>query len=219
MNKGPYSTAFPFLQCVYWSSSHGEAYTQIWRRYRGGETVSQISLSIHWYLYTLTLRLRSCTRVLRSGFGTIFRSFARESMAYHRSFTDAHHLALRLCRVALPGWDPILRELEQQMMTEFDYTREAHNLQTARANILKSPFANRVKIPEPKIELFSKNVLVMEYLNGKKLAEDARTSWHQSWTGTKTWQGRYSWRSNAHFLSRKMSEERRRSRGPLFTKS
>lgn len=77
-----------------------------------------------------------------------------------------------LCRVALPGWDPILKELEQQMMTEFDYVIEARNLQAARANILKSPFANRVKIPEPKIELCSPSVLVMEYLDGKKLADD-----------------------------------------------
>lgn len=58
------------------------------------------------------------------------------------------------------------------MMTEFDYVIEARNLQAARANILKSPFANRVKIPEPKIELCSPSVLVMEYLDGKKLADD-----------------------------------------------
>ena len=87
--------------------------------------------------------------------------------------TEAHITqTLRLCRVALPGWGPILKELEQQMMTEFDYANEAQNLQAARANILKSPFANRVKIPEPKIELCSSSVLVMEFLDGKKLAED-----------------------------------------------
>ena len=76
-----------------------------------------------------------------------------------------------LCKVALPGWDPILRELEMQMMTEFDYMNEAHNLQLVRANMAKSPYANRVVVPAPLIHLCSKNLLMMDYLNGKKLAE------------------------------------------------
>ena len=77
-----------------------------------------------------------------------------------------------LCKIALPGWDPILRELEQQMMTEFDYNIEAQNLQRVRANMAKSPYANKVVVPEPRIKLSSKNVLVMEYLSGKKLAKN-----------------------------------------------
>ncbi|KAL7538746.1 hypothetical protein ACHAXR_009624 [Thalassiosira sp. AJA248-18] len=75
-----------------------------------------------------------------------------------------------LCKVALPGWDPILRELEMQMMTEFDYHNEAHNLQLVRANMAKSPYANKVRVPEPMIDLCSTNLLVMEFLSGKKLA-------------------------------------------------
>lgn len=75
-----------------------------------------------------------------------------------------------LCKVALPGWDPILRELEQQMMTEFDYNNEAHNLEVIRNNMAKSPYANKVRIPQPAKELCSNNLLVMEYLSGKKLA-------------------------------------------------
>lgn len=102
-----------------------------------------------------------------------------------------------LCKVALPGWDPILRELEvsllhmrcfilwcyempklkstyyyaqMQMMTEFDYNNEAHNLVCVRNNIARSPYANKVVIPEPKLDLCSKRLLVMEYLSGKKLA-------------------------------------------------
>eukprot|EP00571_Detonula_confervacea_P002042 CAMPEP_0172323202 /NCGR_PEP_ID=MMETSP1058-20130122/48138_1 /TAXON_ID=83371 /ORGANISM="Detonula confervacea, Strain CCMP 353" /LENGTH=573 /DNA_ID=CAMNT_0013039151 /DNA_START=53 /DNA_END=1774 /DNA_ORIENTATION=- len=76
-----------------------------------------------------------------------------------------------LCKIALPGWDPILRELEMQMMTEFDYNNESHNLQHVRANMAKSPYANKVCVPEPMINLCSTNVLVMEFLSGKKLAE------------------------------------------------
>lgn len=138
-------------------------------------------------------------------------------MAYHRSFTEAHHLALRLCRVALPGWDPILRELEQQMMTEFDYTREAHNLQAARANILKSPFANRVKIPEPKIELCSKNVLVMEYLNGKKLAEDVEDKLASILDGDKDMARKVLMaKQRALFESKDVGREKKKSRTSFY---
>jgi aarF domain-containing kinase len=75
-----------------------------------------------------------------------------------------------LCTVALPGWEPILREFETQIMTEFDYGNEANNLQLVRANVARSPYANKVRVPEPMINLCSKNLLVMEYLSGKKMA-------------------------------------------------
>lgn len=75
-----------------------------------------------------------------------------------------------LCTVALPGWEPILREFETQIMTEFDYGNEANNLRLVRANMARSPYANKVRVPEPMIDLCSKNLLVMEYLSGKKLA-------------------------------------------------
>ena len=58
-----------------------------------------------------------------------------------------------------------------QMMTEFDYINEAHNLQLVRGNMAKSPYANKVRVPQPVIDLCSKNLLVMEFLPGKKLAD------------------------------------------------
>lgn len=87
-------------------------------------------------------------------------------------FADDFKVFRTLCKVALPGWDPILRELETQMLTEFDYQNEAHNLQLVRSNMQKSPYANKVRVPEPMINLCSKNLLVMEYLSGNKLAEN-----------------------------------------------
>mmetsp|Transcript_8367 Transcript_8367/g.17754 ORF Transcript_8367/g.17754 Transcript_8367/m.17754 type:complete len:440 (-) Transcript_8367:822-2141(-) len=75
-----------------------------------------------------------------------------------------------LCRVALPGWGPILTELQRQMMTEFDYTSEAASLRVVRANMAKSPYSKRVKVPEPAEALCSRTVLVMEMLEGTKLA-------------------------------------------------
>ena len=58
-----------------------------------------------------------------------------------------------------------------QMMTEFDYINEANNLKVVRGNMQKSPYRNKVVVPQPRIDLCSKNLLVMEYLPGKKLAE------------------------------------------------
>jgi aarF domain-containing kinase len=75
-----------------------------------------------------------------------------------------------LCRIALPGWKPILVELQKQMMTEFDYNQEARNLEEVFENMMLSPYREKVAIPRPIHELCSKNLLVMEYLHGKKLS-------------------------------------------------
>mmetsp|Transcript_24238 Transcript_24238/g.35916 ORF Transcript_24238/g.35916 Transcript_24238/m.35916 type:complete len:620 (+) Transcript_24238:134-1993(+) len=75
-----------------------------------------------------------------------------------------------LCRVALPGWEPILQELQRQMMTEFCYLNEGDNLASVRTNMANSPYAKRLIVPEPAMALCSKNLLVMELLEGTKLA-------------------------------------------------
>jgi len=80
-----------------------------------------------------------------------------------------------LCRVALPGWKRFLNELERQMMTEFDYRRELLNLQTAGKNLNDSPYRNKAVIPQPIEECSSPYVLVMELLEGEKLADVAET--------------------------------------------
>ena len=74
-----------------------------------------------------------------------------------------------LCRVALPGWSPILRELESQMMTEFDYLYEANNLDQVRKNMMASPYRKKVVVPMPVKGFCTENVLIMEYLDGVKL--------------------------------------------------
>ena len=74
-----------------------------------------------------------------------------------------------LCRVALPGWSPILRELESQMMTEFDYHHEANNLDHVRKNMMASSYRKKVVVPMPVKEFCTQNVLIMEYLEGVKL--------------------------------------------------
>jgi aarF domain-containing kinase len=90
-----------------------------------------------------------------------------------------------LCRVALPGWRKFLDELERQMMTEFDYRQEASNLRIARSNMMESPFKNKVVIPEPIEDCSSPYVLVMELLEGEKLAEAAESQLTQILEGNR----------------------------------
>uniref|UniRef100_K3WDH8 ABC1 atypical kinase-like domain-containing protein n=1 Tax=Globisporangium ultimum (strain ATCC 200006 / CBS 805.95 / DAOM BR144) TaxID=431595 RepID=K3WDH8_GLOUD len=75
------------------------------------------------------------------------------------------------CRLFQPAHLPYLEEVEKQFMTEFDYYEEAKNLETVRANIAKSPYASKIAIPEPKFEYCTKEVLVMEFLKGRKLLD------------------------------------------------
>ena len=76
-----------------------------------------------------------------------------------------------LCRVALPGWKPILQELERQIMTEFDYRNEAASLQEVRTNMARTEYAKKICIPQPVPPLCSKHMLVMQMLDGKRLSE------------------------------------------------
>ena len=78
-----------------------------------------------------------------------------------------------LCRVALPGWSPVLPELEKQFMTEFDYRNEASNLQSVRRNMMASPYKHKVKVPEPMMAFTTKNMLLMEKIEGEKLVLSA----------------------------------------------
>lgn len=75
------------------------------------------------------------------------------------------------CRYFQPAHLPYLVEIEKQFMTEFNYVEEAKNLDTVRRNIAKSPYAEKVAIPKPKMELCTKEVLVMEFLKGRKLLD------------------------------------------------
>jgi aarF domain-containing kinase len=83
-----------------------------------------------------------------------------------------------LCRIAIPSWLSLLNALEEQVMTEFDYRREAQSLQTVRDSIMHSSsrYRHRVCVPQPIHELCCENVLVMEMLHGKKLIDSIRDS-------------------------------------------
>lgn len=78
------------------------------------------------------------------------------------------------CKLAQPEQLPVLDEIERAFLTEFDYEREAAALQAAADALARSPFVSRVAIPRPLPELCSKQVLVMEYLDGEKLVDALR---------------------------------------------
>ena len=102
-----------------------------------------------------------------------------------------------VCRIALPGWSPILPELERQFMTEFDYMNEAANLKSVRENMLNSPYRNHVYVPEPLLKFSTRNVLIMEKLEGEKIASDAERKLTNALNGDKT-------------LAKTLMEERRK---------
>ena len=57
--------------------------------------------------------------------------------------------------------------MEDQFLKEFDYIKEAENLQVAYDNM--KPFSDDVEVPKPYKNLCTRNVLVMSYLPGDKL--------------------------------------------------
>ena len=69
------------------------------------------------------------------------------------------------CEFALPQHVPAFAEIERQFCTEFDYRGEAQNLALIRNN-LREKYKDRIEIPEPHLDLCSKHILVMEFLDG-----------------------------------------------------
>ena len=79
------------------------------------------------------------------------------------------------CEVAQPVHVPPLIEIEKQFMTEFDYRREAEQLEKIRDNMDKSGIIGRLcEIPAPYLELCTKRVLVMEELKADKLVVELK---------------------------------------------
>ena len=73
-------------------------------------------------------------------------------------------------RIAQPVHVPPLQEVEEQFATEFDYVAEAKNLEAVRSNLQKAGILeSKCQVPKPYLEFCTKNVLVMEELQGEKL--------------------------------------------------
>jgi aarF domain-containing kinase len=75
-------------------------------------------------------------------------------------------------QVAQPVHVPPLEEIEKQFMTEFDYQKEAQQMNNVRNNLIKAGLAGKGKmsiVPKPFMDFCTKRVLVMEELKGEKL--------------------------------------------------
>lgn len=88
-------------------------------------------------------------------------------------------------QVAQPVHVPPLDEIEKQFMTEFDYRREAEQLDKVRRNMVAAGIAGGEEgrggagrlcaIPRPHLDLCTKRVLVMEELRGDKLVVELKS--------------------------------------------
>ena len=75
-------------------------------------------------------------------------------------------------QVAQPVHVPALEEVEKQFMNEFDYEREAQQLNDVRENLVKAGLEGPGKlcrVPKPYLNLARKRILVMEELIGDKI--------------------------------------------------
>ena len=76
------------------------------------------------------------------------------------------------CRVALPHLVVSLEEIERQFLTEFDYSLEAQNLDQVRRNLTEvGGWGSKVVVPRPHHELCTKRVLVMDFVEGRRVIE------------------------------------------------
>eukprot|EP00388_Colpodella_angusta_P005422 GDKJ01016768.1.p1 GENE.GDKJ01016768.1~~GDKJ01016768.1.p1 ORF type:complete len:549 (-),score=109.02 GDKJ01016768.1:74-1720(-) len=85
---------------------------------------------------------------------------------------------IAFCGLAQPAHLPFLYEIERQFLTEFDYVREAENLELIRNKIIPV-YGDRVVIPKPFKHLCRKEVLVMEELEGDILSNVIRKQYER----------------------------------------
>ena len=83
--------------------------------------------------------------------------------------------AKKFAAVALPEHVQALEEVEKQFANEFDYRREAAQLELIRGNLARAGSFGEIVVPAPLPALCSKRVLVMEEVpNAKKLTSELR---------------------------------------------
>lgn len=78
------------------------------------------------------------------------------------------------CRYLMPQNLPYFSEVKKQFQTEFDYIGEARNLAEVSANLEQSQWRDRVAVPHPIMNLCTKTVLTMTYLEGERMIDGIR---------------------------------------------
>ena len=77
------------------------------------------------------------------------------------------------CEMAMPQHVPAFDEIEKQFCSEFDYRKEGENLELIR-NAITPKWGKHFEVPKPYLNLCSKHVLIMDYLEGIKLVDGIR---------------------------------------------
>lgn len=80
------------------------------------------------------------------------------------------------CSLAMPQHVSALEEIERAFLTEFDYVREATYLNAVRNNIMPK-YGSMVTIPKAHMNLCSKDILVMEFLDGIKMVDGIKKNY------------------------------------------
>ena len=70
--------------------------------------------------------------------------------------------AAKLVRILLPALCPAVLEARRRFMLEFDYVREAGDMESVRVH----KRSRRVFVPRPFMDLTTRTCLVMEYVPG-----------------------------------------------------
>ena len=114
-----------------------------------------------------------------------------------RKFRADIRTCIDFCKLAMPQHALPLEEIERQFLTEFDYRAEAENLREIRDALglddrgeetrardgrffrrrtksKSSSWRRKIAVPEPYLDLCSREVLVMELLPGVKLVDGFR---------------------------------------------
>lgn len=101
---------------------------------------------------------------------------APEVESRFRNDVDTMIFFLRLFQ---PQHVPPLKEVQRNFLNEFDYRIEAENLREMKRLMEDGKFSDRVKIPEPKMEMCSKNALFMEEIEGVPLVRGVKESYER----------------------------------------
>mmetsp|Transcript_7638 Transcript_7638/g.15223 ORF Transcript_7638/g.15223 Transcript_7638/m.15223 type:complete len:590 (-) Transcript_7638:71-1840(-) len=153
----PYEVVKSIVESEYGKSIH-DVFETFEEKPIGAASIGQV--------HRATLKDGSCVvvKVMYPGVEDVFRGDVRTIKMF--------------AQVAQPVHVPPLIEIEKQFMTEFDYRREAEQLDKVRTNMMAANICGDstrlCAIPKPYLDLCNKRVLVMEELKGNKLVEELK---------------------------------------------
>jgi aarF domain-containing kinase len=154
-----------------------------------GEALEIVKKSLRGTEYEDTIEFWDETPIGVASIGAVYRCRLRgddttyavkvQAPEAENRFRNDVNTMIFFLRLFQPQHVAPLKEVQRNFMNEFDYRTEAENLRAVKRLIEEGKFADRVKIPEPKVELCSKNVLFMEEIEGVPLALGVKESYER----------------------------------------